>query len=232
LKYGLSIVGFCLLIGLTACGGGAPTATPTSINSSTPAASVVPTIAPTPTLPPTATSTPDSAANPLASLTHAFGGWLSAKSFRAHVNTTTGKTTTDSLIEVVMPDRFHFTNKSSEIIKIGNDFYSKTGTTWRKVTAPQSFDVSFADTRKIQEQLGLSSEQKFVGAEVLDGTPTLLYQYVTIVNSPPNTTTTKVWVGAADGLPRKSESLSKSGTHTLVLYSDYNANISIDPPIK
>jgi hypothetical protein len=64
-----------------------------------------------------------------------------------------------------------------------------------------------------------------VGPDILDGKPMLVYQY-TLNNSP-----AKLWVGVADGLPYKVESVSKSGAKTTVTISDYNAQIVLTPPI-
>ena len=72
----------------------------------------------------------------------------------------------------------------------------------------------------------------FVGSEVLDGTPTWVYQYTTNIKGPPALKmSSKSWIGIADNLPRKTEQESKPGQKTTVTYYDYNANITINAPI-
>lgn len=229
----LFIIGWLLVVlSASACdvlqGGPASNPTPTK------------TVAPTPTQPPPPTSTPTpvpptvapTSANPLDALRKVFTGWGSVKSFRARFTRTSGTTTTDGTLEVVLPDHFHFISKQSEVIIIGKTIYLKTGTQWQKVALNQGFDFSFADVKKLQEELGVATEVKLIGADVLDGAPMLVYQYTTTIKGPPAiTTTSKVWVAVSDNLPRKSETTGSTGAKTVTTFSDYNANIVINPPI-
>ncbi len=229
----LFIIGSLLVVlSASACdvlqGGPASNPTPTKTIVPTPTQPPPPTPTPTP-VPPTAAPT---SANPLDALTKIFRGWASVKSFRAKFTRTSGTTTTDGTLEVVLPDRYHFTSKQTEAIFIGNTFYIKAGTTWTKVTAPQGFDISFANLKKLQEELGVATEIRLIGADVLDGAPMLVYQYTTTIKGPPAiTTTSKIWVAVSDSLPRKSETTSSSGAKTVTTFSDYNANVVINPPI-
>ncbi|MDE3088930.1 MAG: hypothetical protein KGJ80_06055 [Chloroflexota bacterium] len=229
-----AILGLLLVaLALSACGGGAATAVPTQ--ALPPTAATTPTKAATATPIPTATATAaPTSANPLDALTRIFRGWTGVKSFRAKITTTTSAgATTETTLDVVMPDRFHIVSKQFEAIVIGATYYVKTGTTWQKIALPKGLDFSFADLKKIEAELGASTDIRLVGPEVLDGTPTLVYQYTTTIKTPtPLTTTSKVWVAVSDQLPRKMESLSKTGTKTTAIYFDYNAAITIEPPIK
>lgn len=174
--------------------------------------------------------------NPLEALTKMFRSWSSVKTFRAKMAVTTSAgvpALQEMILEVVMPDRFHMTSKAIEAIKIGPTVYMKLGPAWQKVTLNQNIDFSFADVQKWQSELGASSDIKFLGAEMLDGTPTLTYQYTVSIKTPtPTTTTSKVWVAVADGLPRKIESTNQNGAKTVIVFYDYNASIAIDAPIK
>ncbi len=211
---------------------GGPANNPTPTKTSAP-----PTVPPTPTAVPTATQPPATAtaassANPLDALRKVFSGWGSVKSFRAKFTRTSGTTTSDGTLEVVLPDHFHFISKQSEVIVIGKTFYIKTGTQWQKVALTQGFDFSFADVKKLQEELGVATEVKFIGPDVLDGAPMLVYQYTSTYKGPPAiTTTSKVWVAVSDSLPRKSETTGSTGAKTVTTFYDYNANIAINPPI-
>ena len=227
-----TVVGL-LLVALAASACSAlQSAPPTPTPLPTPAATA--TLAATPTTAPTATKTPaPTTANPLDALTRIFRGWAGVKTFRAKimVKPNTGATTETDL-DVVMPDRFHVKTKQLEAIVIGTTYYVKLGSQWQKIALPKGIDLNFADVKKLESELGASTNVKLIGPEVLDGTPTLVYQYTTTLKTPtPSTTTSKVWVAVSDQLPRKMESVSKNDT-TTVTYSDYNAAIAIEPPIK
>ena len=240
MKRNFWLIGIALAFSVTACSGitsVVPTVAPV-VQPIIPPTRAAPTATPLPTAtppPPTATPVPTSV-NPLDALTKMFSGWASVKTFRAKMTTTTATGTPapqEFTLEVVTPDRFHMTSKSIEAIKIGAVFYMKIGNAWQKVALPQSVDFSFGDVKKLQSELGASTDVKFLGAEVLDGTPTLTYQYTTSIKTPtPTTTTSKVWVAVADGLPRRMESVSKTGAKTVITLYDYNASFSIDAPIK
>ena len=86
-----------------------------------------------------------------------------------------------------------------------------------------------------------AADVTFVGSEVLDGAPVLVYQHTLnvkvdqgVVNN-----TSKTWVGKSDGLPHRTEleSLRIYQGQTLTMktvttYYDYNADIKIEPPVK
>ncbi len=210
----------------------APRAQPTR----TPLPTLAPAVPPSPTVPPTPTQPPATAtsANPLEALRTAFGGWAGTRSFRIKMVQTKGTTTTlEGTFEVVLPDRFHMVAKQLEAIEIGKTFYLKTGTTWQKVTLTKAIDFSLADVKKWQDELGVASEAKSIGADVLDGAPMVVYEYKTTIKGPPAiTSTSKVWIAVSDRLPRKIESTSSSGAKTIMTFYDFNANIVIEPPIK
>lgn len=205
--------------------------------------------APQPTatpVPPTATpvpptATPNPAANPLDALKKVFTGWASVKTFRGKIVRTGGIAPGESSFEMVTPDRIHSVSKTSETIIITNTIYTKKGTTWTKQPLPQGFDLSFASAQKILDQLGTTTEVKFIGPDVLDAAPMLVYQYTftsklqtTATQSTNITTVSKVWVGT-DGLPHKAENTSSinPGGKTVITYSGYNdPTIVIEPPIK
>jgi hypothetical protein len=215
----------------------APTAAPTQPPPAATATSApTPTAAPTvaPTAGPTAPTAVPTTANPLDALTRIFRGWAGVKSFRAKITVTpTTGAATETDLDVVMPDRFHVVSKQLEAIAIAGTYYVKLAGQWQKIALPKTIDLSFADLKKIEAELGASSDVKLIGPEVLDGTPTLVYQYTTTTTTPISTTTTsKVWVAVADQLPRRMESVAKSGTKTTVIYYDYNAAITIEPPIE
>ncbi len=197
---------------------------------------------PTATPPPTATATPiptatptpfPTPANPGASLASIFKTWGNVKSLRAKMTSTGQPTGTQEMtMEVVMPDKFHMTGKDLDMYLIGKVFYMKIANKWQKMTMPPGINFDFANPQKIAATLGAQTDTKFLGAEILDGVPTLVYQYTTSIKGPPaQKYATKVWVGALDNLPRKSESEPKPGQKTTVTFYDYNADIAIKAPI-
>ncbi len=223
----------------TACGGipglSAP-ATPTLTATPVPPTST-PTMVPTATLAPTSTATAAptaTLASPADVLAKAFKGMAGVKTFRATMTSTGVPTvgTTESTIEVVLPDRFHMISKQMEFILIGKTFYMKTGAKWAKVTMPKGIDLSVADPTKLDAAIAASTEKKLVGTDDINGTLAYVYQYTTTIKGPPaQKYTTKVWISAKDGLPLKTETTLKPGQVTTVVFSDYNSNIVINAPI-
>ncbi|PYP84698.1 MAG: hypothetical protein DMF61_18930 [Blastocatellia bacterium AA13] len=180
-----------------------------------------------------------SAKNPLDLFTNAISGWENVKSFRAHM-TSTGLPTgsTETRMEAVMPDRFHITTDRSEMVLIGQTTYLKLPTgEWRKITT--GLDNSFGSMRRMMEDLKGSKEVQMIGSETLDGTQTSIYESKLTMPSmsgskdaAPQVFLAKIWVAASDGMPRRVESSSSgSPVRTVITYTDYNANIKIDPPI-
>jgi hypothetical protein len=158
------------------------------------------------------------------------------KAFRTKITTTgtPNRPAVEMNVEYVAPDRYHMASKELEFILIGATMYIKAGTQWQKITAPQLKDaLNISDPGKLEQDLGVSTNIQLIGPEVLDGTPTLVYQYTTTTKgTPPETFTSKVWIGVADNLPRKLESVSPTtGAKTTIIYYDYNANIVINAPI-
>ncbi len=183
-----------------------------------------------------ASPTPGQAAgNPLDAITRAFRGAGGVKSFRVRmiIPATSNRPATTMNIAYALPDRYHMSGPEFEAILIGATMYIKVGGAWQKISSPEFKDLfNFSDPKKLERDLGVSTNIQLVGPEVLDGTPTLVYQYSTsLAGPPPSTYTSKVWIGVADNLPRKVESTSAAGVKTTIIYYDYNANIVINAPI-
>jgi outer membrane lipoprotein-sorting protein len=228
------VLGLLLFAALaTSACGATPTAAPTPAPPPTVAATR--TAAPTVTAAPTATQTSaPTTTNPLDALTRIFHDWASVKTFHAKIVVTpkTGASTETDL-DVVMPDRFHVKTPQLEAIVIGPTYYVKVANQWQKIALPQGIDLNFADVKKLEAELGASTDVKLIGPDMLNGTPTLVYQYTATITTPtPLTMTSKVWVAVSDQLPRKMESVDTDGAMVTVTYSNYNAPITIEPPIN
>jgi len=169
-------------------------------------------------------------------VTKAMRAQLEAKSFRARMESSFAGQNSTRVVEFVAPDRFHMTSDMDETIIVGPTTYRRVkGGQWQKFPMDVGSMVNAFRDPKIIDELTKSAEIKFLGPDVLDGTPTLIYQY-TMTNAfgTGMTTTSKTWIGAADSLPRKSEveaEINKQKSKTTITYSDYNTNINIEPPI-
>lgn len=183
---------------------------------------------------------------PLDVMTKAMRAQLDAKSYRAHVTTSSsGGTGGKMLIEYVAPDRFRMVSESKvngkdynqEFIIAGNGSYMKAPNgQWVKSPVDASEMIKAFRDPKMLDELAKTADVKFVGLDTLDGAPMLVYQYTqTNPMGMKMTNISKTWLSVADGLPRKTESegdFNGQKTKTLVTMSDYNADIKIESPVK
>jgi hypothetical protein len=126
-----------------------------------------------------------------------------------------------------------------ETLVVGNETWMKMGDTpWQKFPVNMGELITQFRDPKVIDELTKGAEVRFVGPDVVDGAPTMVYQYT--LNEPQEKgfkSTAKTWVGVADNLPRKTESEGEMNimgkqvnTKTNVTYSDYGADIKIDRP--
>jgi TonB family protein len=124
-----------------------------------------------------------------------------------------------------------------EVIKIGNNYYRKDNDgPWKKY--PENYiDLSvpiFSPdmVKNTLNSLAGAEDIKFIRQEIVEGIPTLAYQYIMRHGNYPQAM--KVWIGVADGLVRRWEhdSAAKGSTKSPVVYTfyDYNTDIEINPP--
>jgi hypothetical protein len=214
---------FCLLLASTSCG------SPSTSNSNT-AGSANPAGGGSA---PAATATNENAVD---FITKAMRAQLDAKSYRARMESTFAGQNTARVVEFVAPDRFRMTSDTDEIIVVGPESYRRAkGGQWQKFPANIGSMVNAFRDPKMIDELTKNAQVKFLGPEVLDGTPTLVYEY-TLANAfgTNMTSTSKTWIGASDSLPRKSETeaeINKQKSKTVITFYDYNASINIEPPI-
>jgi hypothetical protein len=183
-------------------------------------------------------------------LAKAMQSMLDAKSYRARVESSTSSgTTSTTSIEFVAPDHFHLTREATtpghpptkrETIVVGAETWMKMGDApWQKFPADLSDTIKQFRDPEVINQIAKSLDVKVVGTEVLEGTPTTIYQYT--LGNPDNkdfNISAKTWVGAGDGLPHKTESegdLNLAGrqihTKSIITYYDYGADITINKPL-
>jgi hypothetical protein len=183
---------------------------------------------------------------PLDVISKAMHAQLDAKSYRANINTSGANATTSTmLIEYAAPDRYHLSTQaqtggrqfSMEYIIIGKDTYMKMNNgAWTKSPVDMSAMISAFRDPKVLDELTKDADVKFVGADTLGGAPMLVYEYT--VNNFAGMkfkSDAKTWVAVADGLPRKTESAGEASgikSKSVITFSDYNADIKIEPPTK
>ncbi len=178
-----------------------------------------------------------------------------ATSYREKLTTPEDAPGTSEVIEVINPDRSHEVateagNITRELIGIGADIYSKNGQeAWVKLPSRSADAQAKIDSLKL-EYGSIEAFRKRIsdahdaGTEELGGTATKTYQYVekqtSVTRSMTVTISTvnKLWVGAEDGLPRKSSIDSTTeysgrsmNTKVSIFFYDYNADIKIEAPI-
>lgn len=145
-------------------------------------------------------------------------------------------------IEVAGSDRMHVTVEASrpkvernEMILVGDDLFVRTNNgPWRK-TIPAALGLSQGRVL-IPDPLNFSfqpGDLKYMGREVIDGVPTILY--VDVIHAYDLERTIKIWVGVDDGLPLRTEMQTaepSSGIKWHQTYScSYGAQANIEAPI-
>lgn len=171
---------------------------------------------------------------------------LKQKSYRATqttVNLASDEKITSS-VEYLAPDRYRVIQnvpgrQKREIILVGNKGYIREGNgEWQQ--AP--FDIgalvkAFRDPAALNQLLKGVKNGKQVGQERVNGVQTRVYTYDSTFDNPSGEdirSKNRIWIGAKDGLPYKSESegeFANVKSKTTSIY-DYKAEIKIEAPIK
>jgi hypothetical protein len=146
-------------------------------------------------------------------------------------------------LDYVAPDRFHmffFDNNGqvkTESVMIGKDMYMRMGSRWQKFPGMVG-DNKIINLRDMFNEEGLKNlkDVKYEGDDSVDGKPAHVYSYEsdkTATNSmAPYPYTSKIWVGANDGLPKKIEVTYEGGDlKTMNIVYDYSSSISVEPPV-
>ena len=212
--------------------------------SDTPAAQSTDTAVPTATTAPTATAeaTATTAAtatslNPLAAIANSVNSFGEVKSYRMTVTIQGSKTGKNGtfMMEVAGANGYHISSPKGEFYVIGNTFYVRQGANgqWSKFTANNGSSVTapFLAPRNLVSKATATKNVSLVGPDILNGMPMLVYQYTPDPTKDPNTVSAKLWVGVADQLPYQAIANDKDGSTVTVVFSDYNAPITLTPPI-
>ena len=237
----------------------APPAAPTEVADPT-ASPAAPTDVAAPTeVPPAPTEAPStdpggSSGGPTDDLIASFKKLSQAKSYRVRQTVKTGTLVLEQVLEVIPPDRFHLTTEgealANEIIIIKEDVYLRDPAgTWRKLPGDQSnltgISDSFNSPQAVEALRKNLRNVKRLGTERVNGVQTRIYQYDVAATTGEGvaqgdiSSRQKLWVGVADGLPRKVQTRSEATiqgnnvkTTTDAEYYDINADFEIEPPIE
>ncbi|MFO1519562.1 MAG: hypothetical protein U1F57_07895 [bacterium] len=202
-----------------------------------------------PTAPPSAgESAPEKAppSNPaMERIIKAIQAQMGAKSYRADMTgSTSNGTQSHRTIEYLAPDRYRITSEvtlngrpplKQEIIILGNQsFMKKDNGPWQPVPMDMGTMVKELKNPKMLDELRKSSDAKEIGAESVNGTPLIAYQYsLQKAFGMDLNSSNKIWISPSDGLVRKLEShgdFAGVKTNTTIIYSDYNGDIKIEKP--
>jgi len=169
-------------------------------------------------------------------LTKSINAQLSAKSFRARLDSTFDNQEMARTIEFVAPDRFRMAGETDEMIIIGSNAWTRQNNgAWQKLPIDASQMIASVRDPKIVDEIRKSAEVKLIGSDMLDGKPMTVYQYTLRHAMGPATVTShaKAWISVADSLPRRMETeteIQGKTSKATITYFDYNADFKIDPP--
>lgn len=243
-----------LTVLMTACGSNSapaqpapqPQLPPVTQSTSAPAVATVPTTAPAATKPaaaPTATSAPAAPALPVGDPADAVRKAYIASTQRAYrseavIESKDGKTIVKGVF--VPPGNLHATTDADgmqfEMIIVGERLWMKRD---GKVTESPNAKVMIGKTleqyAKDPESLGIKiSDVKFVGPDVVNGTPTWVYSFVSTLPEANFKSAGKMWIGVANGLPLKQEAEGEFGgikSKTVQLIT-YDPSLKVEAPAK
>jgi hypothetical protein len=149
---------------------------------------------------------------------------LKVKSFRATLSTNAGgQAQIQGAMEAQLPDRFHLTTPTIELISIGNDSYTKIGGNWTKSSGAGIGNIFQADELNALATAVPSGQITKGGTDTVNGTKCQLYTQNTSSSS-----TTEYCV--ANNLPLRVVSTSGS-TKTTIVFSDFDKPVDIKAPI-
>jgi hypothetical protein len=189
--------------------------------------------------------------DPRGAVTKAMSAMLAAKSYRARwVTSSSSGTNSTMMLEFVAPDRYHLVREAErsagnvnkmETIVVGQETFMKMGDgSWQRFPVNVGELIARFRDPKVIEELSKSAEVKFVGADTVDGSATMVYQYT--YSDPEGKgvkTTAKTWIGVANNLPLRTESEAESeimgkkiNSKSTITYYDYNADIKIERPTQ
>lgn len=168
-------------------------------------------------------------------LTKSINAQLSAKSFRARLDSTFDNQEMARTIEYVAPDRFRMVGETDETVIIGSNAWMRQNNgAWQQLPIDASQMIAAVRDPKMIDELRKNAEVKLIGPDTLDGKPMTVYQYtLRKAMGTDMTSRAKAWISVDDSLPRRMETeteIKGKISKATITYFDYNADIKIDPP--
>jgi outer membrane lipoprotein-sorting protein len=171
--------------------------------------------------------------NPNADINRMADAFLAQRSFRAKM-VGSGQTPMNMELEFVAPDRFRIKNTNApDMVIVGKNVYIENEGRWQKI--PGDLGSSVLDMRKAWDEEGRKwfTDVKYVGEDTANGMPAYVYTYHNKGAEGVGENDSKIWIGKSNGLPVRIEANYKKGTlRSMTIDYDYDADISIEPPVK
>ena len=164
------------------------------------------------------------AATPKDEVNAAYTHFLAMKSFRADIDTTTGKFKAASSVEFVAPDRYRVTNPGQPAsLIIGNTMYISMNGNQMKIPMPglKAMIAQYRNPDMLKELAG-DAVVESLGNEVLNKQATKKYRYTM---TKPIASSNIMWVATNGDILQldTSGTMNKKPFHTVIQYSLYNS---------
>jgi hypothetical protein len=163
--------------------------------------------------------------------------FLSAKSFRARMESIGGGPVT-SEVDFVAPDRFHLrtatpAGEEVDVIIIGKTTYMKADDKWQKVPMDiGSMIPNFRDAFNREGMKGMK-DVKFEGEDIAEGKAAYRYSYIGQAPQGGVEFSSKLWIAKDTGYPVKIVADYKTGEmKSMTIVYDYETPLSIEPPVE
>ncbi len=161
-----------------------------------------------------------------------FVGFLAKTSFKAEINSTTGKYKAKSVVEFQAPDRYRVTSdgRPANLI-IGGTMYMNMDGHLMKIPMP-GLQAMLAQYRNpdVLKELEAGTTVESLGTEIINKQVAKKYRYTT---TKPQVTSNVLWVAASGDIIQleASGTMDKKPFHTLIQYSQFNSpSIKISAP--
>ena len=160
---------------------------------------------------------------------------MAAKSWRVKSNVESNQVTLQGTLEYDAPDRYHLTTNTIEMISIGSKSFIDENGKWSisplNVTDLIASLMNSALPQALENNI---TNARQLGPVTLNGKPMLVYQFGNTFtqNNINIATSTKLWVGTADGLPYQEViqgNINGVQTTTTNLV-EYDPSIKIEDP--
>ncbi len=172
----------------------------------------------------------------------AYENGMKARSHHEESSSNINGTASLSKLDLVSGGSMHSVNTSIsgnntttiELILVDGKYFKKTNDgAWADITDTYKKQPGGSSIQFTEETLNTINDAKLIGQESLDGKAMVLITYSLVFMN--IHFDSKVWIGMSDGMEYKIEMtypLGNTPVTSTTLYSNYNADIKIEPPMK